>query len=73
LLDGLRNAGTVYCARQLTEQGSTFGRERYVGCSGRVIVLTTFGASALLKELQKEFGFALDGGVAIEREALRKG
>jgi transketolase len=44
-------------ARVAVEQGSTFGWERYVGRSGRVIGMKTFGASAPLKELQRKFGF----------------
>jgi transketolase len=44
-------------ARVSVEQASTFGWERYVGASGRMIGMHTFGASAPLKELQKEFGF----------------
>ncbi len=36
---------------------STFGWERYVGLTGAVIGMQTFGASAPLKELQKKFGF----------------
>ena len=44
-------------ARVAIEQASTFGWERYVGLSGRVIGMKTFGASAPLKELQKKFGF----------------
>jgi transketolase len=44
-------------ARVAIEQASTFGWERYVGAQGRVIGMTTFGASAPLKELQRKFGF----------------
>jgi transketolase len=44
-------------ARIAIEQASTFGWERYVGAKGRVIGMTTFGASAPLKELQRKFGF----------------
>ena len=44
-------------ARVAIEQASTFGWERYVGESGHVIGIKTFGASAPLKELQKKFGF----------------
>jgi transketolase len=44
-------------ARVAIEQASTFGWERYVGLSGRVIGMHTFGASAPLKELQRKFGF----------------
>src|SRR5262249_32058325 len=44
-------------ARVAVEQASTFGWERYIGRSGRVIGMKTFGASAPLKELQRKFGF----------------
>jgi len=44
-------------ARVAIEQASTFGWERYVGTSGHIIGMNTFGASAPLKELQKKFGF----------------
>ena len=44
-------------ARVAVEQASTLGWERYVGASGHVIGMKTFGASAPLKELQKKFGF----------------
>ena len=44
-------------ARVAVEQASTFGWERYVGWSGRMIGMKTFGASAPLKELQRKFGF----------------
>jgi len=40
-------------ARVAIEQTSTFGWERYVGTTGRIIGMKTFGASAPLKELQK--------------------
>ena len=57
-------------ARVAVEQASTFGWERYVGASGRVIGMHTFGASAPLKELQRKFGFEPDLVVAAAREAL---
>jgi len=44
-------------ARVAVEQASTFGWERYVGASGHVVGMNTFGASAPLKELQQKFGF----------------
>jgi transketolase len=56
--------------RVAIEQASTFGWERYVGTSGRVIGMKTFGASAPLKELQKKFGFEPDRVVAITKELL---
>jgi transketolase len=44
-------------ARVAIEQASTFGWERFVGTTGAVIGMSTFGASAPLKELQTKFGF----------------
>ncbi len=57
-------------ARVAVEQASTFGWERYVGSAGRVIGMTTFGASAPLKALQKKFGFEPDRIVAVARQLL---
>jgi len=57
-------------ARVAVEQASTLGWERYVGTSGRVIGMQTFGASAPLKELQRKFGFQPDRVVAAAREQL---
>ena len=59
-------------ARVAVEQASTFGWERYVGSSGRVIGMTTFGASAPLKALQKKFGFEPDRVAAVAKELLGK-
>jgi len=57
-------------ARVAVEQGSTFGWERYVGASGRVIGMKTFGASAPLKELQRKFGFEPARITAAAKELL---
>jgi transketolase len=57
-------------ARVAIEQASTFGWERYVGDTGRVIGMKTFGASAPLKELQKTFGFEPEKVVAVAKEML---
>jgi transketolase len=57
-------------ARVAIEQGSTFGWERFVGSSGRMIGMKTFGASAPLKELQQKFGFEPDRVVAVAKELL---
>ena len=59
-------------ARVAVEQASTFGWERYVGRSGRVIGMKTFGASAPLKELQKHFGFEPENVASAARELLRE-
>jgi transketolase len=52
------------------EQGSVLGWERYVGESGRVIGMKTFGASAPLKELQRKFGFEPDRVTVAAMEQL---
>jgi transketolase len=57
-------------ARIAVEQASTFGWERYVGSTGRVIGMTTFGASAPLKALQEKFGFEPERIVAMARELV---
>src|SRR5499426_2359895 len=59
-------------ARVAVEQASTFGWERYVGSSGRVIGMRTFGASAPLKALQEKFGFEPDRVAASAKELLGK-
>jgi transketolase len=57
-------------ARVAVEQASTLGWERYVGTSGRIIGMNTFGASAPLKELQRKFGFEPDQVVAAAKDLL---
>jgi len=57
-------------ARVAVEQASTFGWERYVGTSGHIIGMKTFGASAPLKELQRHFGFEPDQEVAAAKQQL---
>jgi transketolase len=59
-------------ARVAVEQASTFGWERYVGSSGRVIGMKTFGASAPLKALQEKFGFEGSRVAAAALELLGK-
>src|SRR5215467_6826460 len=59
-------------ARVAIEQASTFGWERYVGSTGRVIGMRTFGASAPLKELQRKFGFEPGRLVAVAKELLNR-
>jgi transketolase len=59
-------------ARVAVEQGSTLGWDRYVGPTGRVIGMKTFGASAPLKELQKKYGFEPEHLVAAAKEQLQK-
>ncbi len=59
-------------ARVCVEQASTFGWERYAGLSGHKIGMSTFGASAPLKELLKEFHFTVEGVVAAAKAQLGK-
>ena len=47
-------------ARVSVEQASTFGWAKYVGDGGESIGMRTFGASAPLKDLLKEFGFTAE-------------
>jgi len=56
--------------RVAVEQASTFGWERYVGESGSVVGMKTFGASAPLKELQRKFGFEPDQVVTVAKDLL---
>jgi transketolase len=57
-------------ARVAVEQASTFGWERYIGRSGRMMGMKTFGASAPLKELQRKFGFEPNRVVTAAKELL---
>ena len=68
----MANASAANRARVSVEEGSVIGWDRYVGESGRVIGMKTFGASAPLKELQRKFGFEPEGVVAAAMEQLRR-
>ena len=57
--------------RVSVEQASTFGWERYVGPSGCMIGMHTFGASAPLKELQQKFGFTAENVVSAAKDQLK--
>lgn len=58
-------------ARVAVEQASTLGWERYVGSTGRIIGMETFGASAPLKELTRKFGFTVEHIVEAANEQIR--
>jgi transketolase len=51
-------------ARVSVEMAATFGWERYVGLDGETVGMTTFGASAPIKDLLPHFGFTTDSVVA---------
>lgn len=59
-------------ARVAVEQASTFGWAHYVGPTGAIIGMTTFGASAPLKALQKEFGFTTERIIEAARQQVRQ-
>jgi transketolase len=59
-------------ARVCVEQASTFGWATYAGLTGEIIGMTSFGASAPLKELQKKFGFTVDSVVAAATRQIQK-
>ncbi|WP_380787627.1 transketolase [Sphingomonas sp. R86521] len=57
-------------ARVAVEMAGEIGWARYVGLSGRVIAMTTFGASAPLAKLADKFGFTVDNVVKVARETM---
>ena len=57
-------------ARVAVEQASAFGWHRWVGSTGAVIGMETFGASAPLKALQTKFGFTAEAVLAAARDQL---
>ena len=59
--------------RVCVEMGSTFGWERYAGASGAIVGMTTFGASAPLKDLLKFFGFTADAVYQAAKKQLAGG
>jgi transketolase len=58
--------------RVSVELASTLGWERYVGAGGASVGMRTFGASAPLSVLQREFGFTPDRVAEIAKEQIRK-
>jgi len=59
-------------ARVSVEQASSFGWDRYIGSNGKSIGMRSFGASAPLKDLLKEFGFNVDKVVEAAKEQIQK-
>ena len=57
-------------ARVAVEKGSPFGWDRWVGHTGTVIGMSTFGESAPMKVLQAKFGFTTENIVAKARAQL---
>jgi transketolase len=59
-------------ARVSVEEGSMIGWDRYVGSTGAKIGMSTFGASAPLKDLLKKFGFTPEKVLAAARDQIEK-
>jgi transketolase len=59
-------------ARVSVEQASTFGWSKYVGDHGTSIGMSSYGASAPLKDLLTEFGFTREKVAAAARGLLKK-
>jgi transketolase len=57
-------------ARVSVEKGSPFGWDRWVGPTGAIIGMSTFGESAPMKVLQAKFGFTAEHIVAAARAQL---
>jgi transketolase len=57
-------------ARVSVEEAATLGWDRYVGPSGKIIGMHSFGASAPAKDVQKKFGFTVEHVVEAAREAI---
>ncbi len=57
-------------ARVSIEAGVTQGWERYVGCKGRALGLSRFGASAPYETLYREFGLTVEAVVAAAKDLL---
>ena len=60
-------------ARVAVEQAATFSWSQYVGLTGKVLGMKSFGASAPLKELQKQFHFTVEAVTDAARTQLGKG
>src|SRR3974390_227013 len=60
-------------ARVAVEQGSVIGWDRYIGSSGTIVGMHTFGSSAPLNDLLKKFGFTPDKIMEAAREQIARG
>ncbi|MEI6211298.1 MAG: transketolase [bacterium] len=56
--------------RMVVEAGTSFGWERYIGCSGTAVTLDHFGASGSFKDLAKAFGFTTENVLAKAKALL---
>jgi len=59
-------------ARVAVEAAAPLGWERYVGLTGEIIGMTSFGASAPIGDVMKKFGFTTEAVLAAARRQLAK-
>jgi transketolase len=59
-------------ARVTVEMGTVLGWERYAGPTGTMVGMRSFGASAPIKDLLKEFGFTPDAVYQAAKKQLGK-
>jgi transketolase len=59
-------------ARVTVEMGTVLGWERYAGSTGAMIGMRSYGASAPLKDLLKEFHFTVDAVIDAAKKQLGK-
>ena len=59
-------------ARVAVEAASPLGWERWVGSTGAIIGMSTFGASAPATELYRHFGLTTDNIVAAAKAQLKR-
>jgi transketolase len=57
-------------ARVAIEQATTFGWERFVGTTGAIVGMETFGVSAPLKALVSKFGFTPEAVAQLARDQI---
>jgi transketolase len=57
-------------ARVASEQATTLGWERFVGTTGAVVGMETFGASAPLKALASKFGFTPEAVARVAKQQI---
>ncbi|MFH1983156.1 MAG: transketolase [Pseudomonadota bacterium] len=58
--------------RLVIEAGQTMGWEKYAGCRGDIMGITTFGASAPGPVVMEKYGFTVDNVVARAKKLLEK-
>lgn len=57
-------------ARVAIEMAGELGWDRYTGMKGKVIAMSTFGASAPIAKLQDKYGFTVDNVVKVAKEVM---